>query len=115
AQNGSAGERIEQVFGQLDEIRDVHAAVAAVALVELFGLEVLARGVGDDVAAHHLLYEVARGALRTHRGRRRGRGSSTCVLAIDAGDLAPQLRELLLNVHAPFLCLLSNIVGSGSK
>ena len=51
-----------------------------------------------------------------HRGaravRRRGNhGRRTGILVIDASDLPPQLRKLFLDVHSPFLCLPSNIVG----
>ena len=42
ASDGAGGERVQQVLGQVGEIGDVDAAVAAMALPELLGLEVLA-------------------------------------------------------------------------
>ncbi len=101
--NGAARKRIEQVGGQLGKVRNVHAAVAAMALPELFGFEVLAMRRAHHFARDQLLDGGAFRRRCARRGRWRGR-----ILAVDARQPLAQDGELLLDVlHASlFLCLL---------
>ena len=50
---------VQQIFGQARQVGDFHAAVAAVALLEALGFEVLAERRVDHLAAHPVLDEVA--------------------------------------------------------
>ncbi len=101
ARDFTAGERIEQVFGERGEIGDIHAAVAAMALPNALGFEVLAEGRPDDLAGHELLDQVAAGVGFARRGGRALRRTP-----LDPGNAAAQGGELLLDVlHASlFLC-----------
>ena len=70
-------------------------------LVQLLGLEMLAVGGRDHLAADQLLDEIARGP---QAGRRAAAGAGcgrAGILAIDARDLAPQLRASLF-LERPF-------------
>ena len=81
-------------------------------LVELLGFEMPAFGCLDYLSADQLLDEIARRTLGAQRGGgRRCRILADLILAIDPGDLPPQLRQLFLNVHSPFLCPPPTIVG----
>ena len=59
ARDGAVGERVEQILGQLGEVGDVDAAVAAMILPELLGFEVLAERSVHHLAAEQLLDELA--------------------------------------------------------
>ena len=57
ARDGAGGKRIQQILRQFGQVRDIHAAVAAVALPQLLGFEVLAVRRPHHLAAHQLLDE----------------------------------------------------------
>jgi hypothetical protein len=76
--------------------------VAAVALPELFGFEVLA----VRCAHHFAADQVLDGAAGGRQGARRGSGRAG-VLAVNARQPLAQGGELFLDVlHSPFLCLI---------
>ena len=95
--------------GSSVEHGDVHAAVAAVAGVELLGFEVRAvRGL-DDLAAHELVDEVVQrgGVLGRRRWGARARAGDRPTSGRSAGSCAAGSRAVPGGPHAsPFLCLL---------
>ena len=94
----------EQVVRQLGEIGNIHAAVAAVPLPELLGLEVFAVRRGDHRAADKIL-DVSAGSHPFALPARGWRRARIGIFAVDAGDTPPQSCELFLDIlHSPFLC-----------
>ncbi len=101
--------RLQQILRQAGEVGDSHAAVAAMALPDSLGLEVLAMRGRHHFAAHQFLDVASRFArlgaqtewyvLANRRRRRSG------VFAVDGGHPAAQSCELFLNIlHSLFLC-----------
>src|SRR5262249_47890710 len=87
-QDPAAGEGIEQIFMKPDQAGDLHTAVAAMGLEKLLGFEVRA-GIGfDHFAAHQFFDEIAG---RTKSAGQGGWSRWSCILAVDALDLAPKL------------------------
>ncbi len=109
--DGAVRKRIQQIVRQFRQVRDIDAAVAAVALPELLGFEVLPKGRADHLAAHQVLNE---GSARGRDGGPRAcRRRTVRVLAVDAGHVAPERGELVLYIlHASlFLCTLYRTPG----
>ena len=74
--NRAARKRIEQIGGQFGKVRNVHAAVAAMALPKLFGFEMLAMRRAHQFARDQLLD----GAAFRRRCARRAAGGATAYL-----------------------------------
>lgn len=115
--DGVAGDGPEEIVGEPGEERDVHAAVAAMALVVALHLKVAAE-LGFDLGAGGPLFQVVFRWFFAEAGRiGRARGGSG-VLAIDAGYTLPEARQLFLKVThpcSPFLCHLSAVRGGMYK
>ena len=108
--DGAGGKRVEQIFRKLGQVGDIDAAVAAVALPELLGFEVLAERRGDHLAGEQLLDELRRRGAAEDAAAERG----VRVLAVDARDALAQRGELFLDIlHLRFFFAQYSISSAG--